>query len=308
MKSLLDIQREIRELEGKVKDISVSISEIYDMIDNLRNDEKDIIDYEMIRIMSKQFDFGEHPLSKLKDGYACRLYLKVLMNLILCDQGSQSTINRMIFVQWILNQARLDLGFEELYKDSLDIDSTVYTELAEILPEKYENHLVMDALLVANICERANLDVLSYVANLSSIFGVDKERVGQFSIIAKWILQQKIEKMKTGDIEQVLLKAQDFKHYLKNETLGRTVAVEAPDRTHSNFKWKVKQREYVKTGEVIATCGFGRAKYSISSMNEIKAPCSGILYQFRDNCTNYGVIAHEYDNKDSIKEWVAKWR
>ena len=230
------------------------------------------------------------------------------MNLIHCDQGSKSTINRLIFVQWILTQARLDISFEELYKDSLSINSAIYVELIELLPQKYASHLVMDALLVANICGQANLETLSYVVNLSSIIGVDKERMRLFSMIAKWILQQKIEKMKTTDIEQILIMAADFKHYLKNETLGRIIAVEAPDRTHSNFKWKVKQREYVKQGDVIATCGFGRAKYSTNSMNEIKAPCSGTLFQFRDNCINYGVIAHEYDNKDSIKEWVTQWR
>ena len=50
-KSLLDIQQEIRELEGKVKDISASIADIYEEIDCLRNDEMDTIDYEMIRLM-----------------------------------------------------------------------------------------------------------------------------------------------------------------------------------------------------------------------------------------------------------------
>ena len=36
----------------------------------------------------------------------------------------------------------------------------------------------------------------------------------------------------------------------------------------------------------------------------IKAPLAGTIYQFRDNNTYYGVIAHEADNKDSIKAWV----
>lgn len=41
---------------------------------------------------------------------------------------------------------------------------------------------------------------------------------------------------------------------------------------------------------------------------EIKAPASGVIYQFRDNNTNYGVIAHELDNKDAIKFWVKAGR
>lgn len=60
-KSLLDIQQEIRELDGKVKDISFAIAEIYDEIDELRNDETDSIDYEAIRLMSRHLSFGKHP-------------------------------------------------------------------------------------------------------------------------------------------------------------------------------------------------------------------------------------------------------
>lgn len=37
---------------------------------------------------------------------------------------------------------------------------------------------------------------------------------------------------------------------------------------------------------------------------EIKTPVSGVIFRFRNNNTNYGVIAHEQDNKDSIKSWV----
>ena len=31
-----------------------------------------------------------------------------------------------------------------------------------------------------------------------------------------------------------------------------------------------------------------------------------MLFQFRNNYINYGVIANENDNKDSIKAWVKK--
>lgn len=80
-KSLLDIQQEIRELEGKVKDISASISDIYEEIDSLRNDETDTIDYEMIRLMSQHLSFGLHPLKDLNDAYICRIYLKSIIKL-----------------------------------------------------------------------------------------------------------------------------------------------------------------------------------------------------------------------------------
>lgn len=312
-KSLLDIQQEVRELDGKVKDISFAIAEIYDEIDELRNDETDSIDYERIRLMSHHFSFGKHPLGRLNDTYACQIYLETLLSLVQADRGSGDTVNRLIFVQWLLSQTKLELTLEELFKDSLKINAGTFAEVVELIPKTYKIYLIMDALLTANICGQANNDVLIYVVNLCCILGVDKERLRILSIMAKGILKQDLGKMKKADLQQVLTQAKNFKNYLINNLINadicsqRTIAVEAPDKTHSNFKWKVKQRGQVKKGDVIATYGHGN-RWSGKSLIEIKAPCAGTLFQFRNNCTNYGVIAHESDNKDSIKAWTIQKR
>lgn len=312
-KSLLDIQQEIRELDGKVKDISFAIAGIYDEIDELRNDETDSIDYETIRLMSRHLSFGKHPLGKLDDNYASQIYLETLLSLVQADRGSRDTVNRLIFVEWLLSQTKLELSLEELFKDSLKINTGTFAEVVELVPKAYKSYLIMDALLTANICGQANNDVLIYVVNLCSILGVDKEQLRTLSIMAKGILKQDLGKMKKADLQQVLVQAKSFKHYLNSELLNaglrsqRTIAVEAPDKTHSNFKWKVKQQGQVEKGDVIATYGYG-SRWSGSSFTEIKAPCAGTLFQFRNNCTNYGVIAHESDNKDSIKAWAIQRR
>lgn len=55
--------------------------------------------------------------------------------------------------------------------------------------------------------------------------------------------------------------------------------------------WKLKESSMLRTVRP------GEAE-------EIRATSSGMLFQFRDNNTYYGVIAHESDNKGSIKAWV----
>ena len=251
-KSLLDIQQEIRELDGKVKDISFAIAEIYDEIDELRNDETDSIDYETIRLMSRHLSFGKHPLSRLDNNYACQIYLETLLSLVQADRGSEDTVNRLIFVQWLLSQTKLELSLEELFKDSLKINTGTFAEVVELVPKTFKSHLIMDALLTANICGQANNDVLIYVVNLCRILGVDKEQLRILSIMAKGVLKQDLGKMKKADLQQVLAQAKSFKHYLNSDLLNaglrsqRTIAVEAPDKTHSNFKWKVKQQGQVE--------------------------------------------------------------
>lgn len=309
-KSLLDIQQEIRVLDGKVKDISNAITKIYDEIDELKNDAADSIDYKTIRLMSRHLSFGKHPLGRLDDHYVCQIYLEILLSLVQADQGLGDTVNRLIFIQWLLSQTKLELSLEELFKDSLKINSGTFAEVAELIPKTYRTQLVMDTLLTANICGQANNDVLIYVVNLCSILGVDKEQLRILSMMAKGILKQELDKMEKADWRQVLAQSKDFKHYLNSNLLNsglpsqRTIAVEVLDKTHSNFKWQVKQQGHVEKGDVIATYG----RWSGSSLTKIIAPCAGTLFQFRNNCTNYGVIAHESDNKYSIKAWVIQGR
>lgn len=307
-KSLLDIQQEIRVIDGKVKDISSAIAEIYDEIDGLRDDKTDNIDYETIRLLSRQCPFEKHPLGRLDDDYVCQIYLEILLSLVQADHGSGATVSRLVFVQWLLSQTKLELSLEELFGNSLKINISTFARAVELLPKIFKSHLIIDALLTANICGQANDDVLTYVVNLCSILGVDKEQLRVLSIMAKGILKQDFGKIEKEDLQQVLEQAESFSHYLNSELLNtgirsqRTIAVKAPDRTHSNFKWKVKQQGRVEKGDVIATYGY--SGWSGSSLTEIKAPCAGTLFQFRNDCTNYGVIAHERDNKDAIKEWA----
>ncbi len=305
-KSLLDIQQEIRELDYKVKEISTSISEIYNELDEFRNSgEDESYDYEMIRMMARHFSFGTHPLNELNDEHTSRLYLETLLSLVQMDSGSEYTTSRMIFIQWILAQSKLKNDLESLYKEAFKLDIGSYSELVENIPHTYREQLILDALLTANICSQANDEVLLYIVNLCSILGIDKEQLEVLSIVAKIVLKQNIVRAPKKVLSAILT----FKHYLASDMYKemfwahRTIVVEAPDDSHWMFKWKFKQYDMVKKGDVIAIYRKGTWN---GKEEDFKAPCSGKLFQFRHNNTNYGVIANENDSKDAIKDWVIK--
>lgn len=308
-KSLLDIQQEIRELEAKIADISNAASSLSKDVDALRGEDNEILDYDAIRLMSKNFPFGQHPLCELSDAFACQIYITALLNLVRADHDSNSTVNRLIFVQWILDQSRLGYGMKKLYADSMKTSADLYRDITETIPKKYWKHLIVDSLIVANICGVANDVILLYVANLSGILGIDKDQLRILTLIAKGILKQDLGRMKRSDLQQVLSEAADFRHFLSDKiidsslTVQRVLAVTAPDKSHCDFKWKVKQFETVDKGTVLATYREGGWR---SAVTEITARCAGTIFQFRHNNTNYGVIAHESDSKDSIKAWAIK--
>jgi hypothetical protein len=308
-KSLLEIQKAVRILESKAQDLSNDIASISDDIEEFRNTgNTGSIDYETISLMATHLSFGKHPIGKLTDTHAQQLYLELLLSIVQADIGSNNTADRLIFVQWLLVQSKLEISLEDLLKEALCVSNADFGDAVVSIPKQYRTQLIVDALITANICGPTNAELLSYIVSLCSILGIEKEQLRLLSLCSKAILKQKLEKMKKADLDAVLTLAKQFRHYLSNEVIHtglnsqRTIAVEKADSQCTAFRWKVKQSEAVEKGMVVATYKEG-SSWSNQTV-EIKAPCAGTIFQFRDSCINYGVIAHESDNKESIKAWV----
>lgn len=319
MKSLLEVQQDIRSLEHSINNITDKIRTINSDIENLRTASQNTdIDYSMIALLSKQITFDKHPIKKLGDNRASQVYLEMLLNIVRLDPDEKLFLNRLIFIQWIQKESKINWSLEDLFKDSYKINTNTFYEMVDIIPAKSKEFLIVDALIVANIGGTANIEINEYIAGLVTILGIGKERLHILSLVARTALCQNVQRMEMTDIDEFQKCARAYKHYinvdiLRNGILSfRHIVVELPDNSCKNFKWEVKQGQAVKKDDVIATYsklmknkGF---KESIKKMEIIKAPSSGTIFQFRDNCINYGVIAHVTDNKDSIKAWVKSRR
>lgn len=322
MKTLFDLQKDVRDLEKHVKDISANIKTLNSDIEEMRNKDQDVaIDYRRIEILSKQIPFGTHPLKRLEDERVCRIYLEMLLNITRLDSELEATINRMVYLQWLKGQASIAWSFSDLYKNTLRSGATFYDELADEIPGKYREGFIVDAMITANIAGTANREIQEYIANIAVILGIQKERIRTLALVARTALCQSMRMLTQEEILTIQDVAKTFSYYIpkwirdQGMKILRNVAVEMPDSEVYNFKWKAKQKQRVNAGDVIATwrkekTGRGNAftRYAEGATNEITAPVDGVLFQFRDNNTNYGVIAHESDNKDSIKAWIKEGR
>lgn len=316
MKSLLDIQQDLRVLEKNIQEINECVKTINTDIETIKNSSEGVVlDYSKIELLAKQIDFGKHPLDKLKDGRACQIYLEMLLNIVRLDQDEEAVVNRMVFVQWLQIQSKIDWSLEDLYLDCLKTDKQLIYEMFEMIPKKYKEFFLVDALIVVNIAGNANEEIYQYIADIIAFLGLSTEEVKDLAFISRVSLSQNLSGASRDDLKVLQDKAKSFSHYIRNEFAEegikalRVVVVELPDNEALNFKWKVKQQQVVISGDVIATYQKEKRSRGFSYMKdykseEIKAPVSGVLFQFRDNNTNYGVIAHEKDNKDAIKSWI----
>ena len=316
MKSLLDIQQDIRRLEKCMQEISGDVKNIYAEIDSLRNaSENTGLDFYKIEFLARQIDFGKHPLKRLKDERACQIYLEMLLNIVRLDQDEESVVNRIVFIQWLQIQSKIDWSLEELYLDCFKNNKHLICEMVEIMPKKYRKFFLVDALIVANIVGIANGEIYQYIAEIMLVLGLSTEEVKDLAFISRVSLSQNLSGASRDDLKVLQDKAKLFSHYIGNDLAEegikalRVVVVELPDDEVRNFRWKVKQQQAVVSGDVIATYEKEKRSRGVSYTKEykskdVKAPVSGVIFQFRDNKINYGVIAHKQDNKDSIKSWV----
>ena len=316
LKSLLELQQSVRELENKVSDISENIQEIYSDIDEMRNERQNTdVDYSKIEILADNISFGKHPIQKLEDGKACQIYIEMLLNIVRLDKDEEITLNRLVFIQWLQKESRIDWSLEDLYKDCFTIKADSFHEMITLLPNKYYECFIVDSLMIANIEGVAKPEIYEYIVGLVSILGIDKERFSLLALVSKTALCQNIGRMKKKDMDEFQKVAKGYKHYIRADILEdgikslRQIVVELADSEVKNFKWKVKQRQEIKKNDVIATYSRATKRRGFSYRTnyvteEIVAPANGTIFQFRDKCVNFGVLAHENDNKDSIKAWV----
>lgn len=323
MKSLLDIQQDIRKLENSLKDIAESIKAISSDIEIIRTPEQDIsIDFDMIKVLAKNINYGKHPISEINDKSEQQTYIEMLINIVRFDIDREVTVNRLTFIQWMLNQTEIEYRLEDLYKNSVKMSDKMYCEHLQEISENYKEYFVLDALIIANIAGTANMEIQNYIADVASIIGVDSKNLHKLALIARVVLCKNFVGMDKKDIIVFLNNIEAFECYILKNYL-RNIVVCLKSDYYETFCWKKEHLDRVKAGDVIITYTLsdrtiarlldstyssnGPTRKSLGNLyseKEIISPVGGTLYQFVYKNTLYGVIAHEEDNTDSIREWV----
>lgn len=325
MKTLLDIQQDIRNLENDVRKVMEKAKNISADIDNIRNSSQmAIFDFSKIKVLAKQMDFGKHPLSTLKDKHVCSLYLKMLLSIAHLDSDEEVTINRLVFVQYLQIHAHVPSTLEDLYIDSYKLDKDLYSDFSQLLPEKYKEYFIVDALIVANIAGNANSEINEYIASMVTLLDVPTEKITDLTLIATIVLKQNLGGFAYTQLKILQDKTQNYRHYIKEELIQQAINASAilvfkvPDSVW-NFKFEAKQEQKVHKGDLLATYEsnpvtrivantfLDKKECTYKDTYEGIAPVDGKFFRFKKDHTYYGVIGHEKDDKDSIKAWVEEY-
>ncbi len=305
MKSLLDIQQDVRNLEGNVQEITKRIKALNSDIADIRNAEYDAeYDFQKIELLARKISFEEHPLGWLKSAGSgmCQAYLELLLALVQLDSEEKATIDRMVFIQWLQIKSGIVLSLDDLYKNTLKMNRKRYFELLELICGKYREYFIVDALIVSNITGAVNRAMYEYIADIAAVFEISLQEVKRLALIAKITLKQEEKNLGEEQKKFILAHGNEYGYYISEviNRIRRNLAVKVNWENVADFYWEKSTGEKIKVNDVLAYY------YTLDDCreHEIRATVSGRIFAFRNKNTYYGVISDENDNLAAIMKWV----
>ncbi|MCD8110671.1 MAG: hypothetical protein LUE14_11340, partial [Clostridiales bacterium] len=216
MKSLTEIQKDIRSLEKNISEMAASVKQIHSDLDNLKTSGRnEPVDYAAIQTLAKFMPFTGHPIDRMRDERACKLYLELLLNVARMNSEQMISADQLVFIQWILMQSKLDLSLEELLTDCYRMDTDSYDEMAEAIPIDSRGMLIIDTLIVAGCNTTFNGDACQYITDAAVLFGITKTEMILFANVAKAALCQNINHIKKEDFDDFITNVEPYGYYVK---------------------------------------------------------------------------------------------
>lgn len=307
MKSLLDIQQDVRNLESNVQEITKRIKALNSDIADIRNAEDDAeYDFQKIKLLARKISFEEHPLGWLKSAGPgiCQAYLELLLALVQLNPEEKAAIDRMVFIQWVQMKSGIVLSLDDLYKNTLKMDRKRYFELLELICGKYREYFIVDALIVSNITGAVNRAMYEYIADIAAVFEISLQEVKRLALIAKITLKQEEKNLGEEQKKFILDHENEYSYYISDviNRIRRNLAVKVNMENVSGFWWVRSTGEKVKVNDVLACYDTDEGDEYLE--HEIRATVSGRIFAFRNKNTYYGVISDENDNLAAIMKWV----
>ena len=220
MESLLEIQQKVKDLENSLKNIKNTIGSINTDIQKLRDTDKDLeIDFKKLKVLARHIPFKTHPLSELNDRHCIKLYVEILMNIIRISP--ETSVEKMSFVQWIIEKSKIDISFEDLYKESLEMNDKLLDEIVNYLSEDYKIYLIIDSMVIGNLTGQADVNTLNYIADICRVLGMKKDDINALAIISKAVLCQNADKLSTTDTDKILKYIKKVNYYIDKKVIEK---------------------------------------------------------------------------------------
>jgi len=323
MKTLSEIQNEIKTLSMQLNQLAIGIQNIRPEVRN-----NDVLDMKKIKFLAQKYPIEGHALVNYED-FIKQRYLTLL---ILVARIQQNEIEKgMLLINRIAYGAAYQGDIADIIKNSYTLSENSMEEVIETFcTDRIKMLLVFDMLLIS--AEKKHKEVLQFVAQISYMIGISENEMKFLSNLAVVVLQNDLNKYVENGISYDQYN-NIFSCYVKNLNIDRklikvpkSVLIGLGDILY-NVILDIKEGEIMllETGETICMIKDNATNINTSSldgsmdrrlekkMSDIKgeyklcSPASGKVYMFSNKVSNVnlsvGVITHPLDNEENARAW-----
>ena len=254
MKTISELQQEIRSMQTELQEINKRLSNINDELLNYKDSGVSDSKYKRIYEIAETMPLIEHPI--IRYGYAVKnSYFAILILVATCEDSIND--DQLLFLQRMVmaDRQRTSIDLYMAGIGSTSIDNVIFKMHDDV--KNLSNQLVLDMLMIANLGKIKSQLTYEVIANITKFIGVSEYELRMISVIAKSILLQKcdesVKAMGLGYMEKIdcqfgyyLSTVKNWKKYLiekKEEEKKKKAEVEKRQREMASSLYDLNKSE-----------------------------------------------------------------
>ena len=223
MKTISELQCEIRSMQTELRNMDEHLNEISDELMNYKDSGTGKSDYEKIYRVVQTMPIIEHPI--IKYGYESKNnYFAILILVATCEDSINN--EQKIFLQRMImadsQRSTIDAYLNGI--STINIENVIFN-IHEDIKHNLAKQLVLDMIIIANLSKIQTEKTFGLITNIAAFLEIDSDDLIHISNIALTILKQNIREYRNNINKATIIGDEESFGYYLNEVPGWNILI-----------------------------------------------------------------------------------
>lgn len=213
MKTISELQQEIRTMQTELLKINNQLSEVNDELLNYKDSGIKQSIYKNIYEVAKRMPVIEHPIIRYNMSVKNN-YFAILMLIATCEDSVNNS--QLLFLQRMImaDKQRTSIDSYMAGVKSISPENVIF-KIEDDIKHDLAFQILLDMMIIANIGNVKTKNTFELIANISSILGIEFRDVSRISVVSKTMLMQDINTICAEGYEIIENDDLQFGYYLQ---------------------------------------------------------------------------------------------
>lgn len=269
MKTISELQQEIRSMKIELNNISEHLTDIDNELLNYKDTGKSESVYKKIYEIAEAIPVIEHPIINY-DYSVKNNYFAILILIATCENNINN--NQLLFLQRMImaDSQRTSIDLYMAGIGSISPEDIIF-KIKDEIKKDMTDRLILDMLIIANMSSVKSRKTYEIIADIAALFAIDKETLTCLSQIATAILKQDIMIIKREMKASLIIRADErYGYYLCKISGWDELLRDAREKQKANNIGGVVKEFYNVLGQRLKATGTSGIIDVASKLNDNK--------------------------------------